>query len=141
MSPMKSPAQRGRGGARMGTRPLRSSYRHLDAVLDDARADRVPGQTRRVMDVQLGHEVLAMLVHGLETDAQLLRDLLVGFAFGDQLQHFRLPRAQLVHFFAGLAGTAGFAATGAVGAGVTGAVELICPLQNLFDLPYEFNTV
>ena len=85
---MRGGESRGAGGR------LRSSDGNLDAVLDDASADCVPGQTRGVMDVQLGHQVLAVLVHGLEADPQLLRDLLVGFAFGDQLEHLDLTRTQ-----------------------------------------------
>ena len=59
----------------------------LDAVLDDARTDGVAGETGDVVDVELAHQMLTMFVHRFERDAQFLRDLFVGLAFGNQLEH------------------------------------------------------
>jgi hypothetical protein len=38
------------------------------------------------VDVQLPHETLPVLLHGLDADVELGRRLLVGLALGDQLQ-------------------------------------------------------
>jgi hypothetical protein len=55
----------------------------LDAVLDDARANGIPGETGGVVDIQLFHEVFAVFFDSLQTNAKFRRRLLVGFAFGD----------------------------------------------------------
>ena len=57
----------------------------LDAALDDARADGVTGETGGVVNVELLHEMLAMLLDGLDADAEFRRGLLVGLALGDDL--------------------------------------------------------
>src|SRR5438132_1615277 len=47
--------------------------------------------------------LLTMILDGLDTDAQFAGDLLIGFAFGDQLQHFRFAGGQpaaLLHEYA-----------------------------------------
>src|ERR1017187_9489774 len=41
----------------------------LDAALDDAGADGVAGKSSRIMDIQLLHEMLAMLLDGFDADA------------------------------------------------------------------------
>ena len=41
----------------------------LDAALDDARADGVAGESGGVVDVEFLHEMLAMLLDGLDADA------------------------------------------------------------------------
>src|SRR5450432_1809985 len=66
----------------------------LDAALNDARADGVAGKPGGVMDVELLHEMLAMLLDGLDADAEFRRCLLVGLALGDKLEHFHLARSQ-----------------------------------------------
>src|SRR6185312_14078961 len=66
----------------------------LDAALDDACADGVTGQPGGVVDVELGHEMFAMFLHGLDADAEFRGGLFVGLAFGDELQHFHLARGQ-----------------------------------------------
>ena len=63
---------------------------YLNTALDDSRTDRVASQACGVVDIQLGHEMLPMFVDRFETDAQFRRDLFVGLAFGDQLEHFHL---------------------------------------------------
>ena len=71
----------------------------LDAALDDSLGDGVAGEAGDVVDVELAHEMLPMFVHGFEADAQFRGDLLVGLAFGNQLEHLHLARTQAVAFF------------------------------------------
>src|SRR5437667_3181209 len=74
------------------------------AGFNNSFGDGVARESRDVVDVQLGHDVFAMVLDGLDTDAQFAGDLLIGFAFGDQLQHFRLAGGQtaapLLHEYA-----------------------------------------
>ena len=60
----------------------------LDAALDDACADGVAGEAGGVVDVEFFHEVATVFFHGFDADAQIRGGFLVGFAFGDELQHF-----------------------------------------------------
>ena len=69
---------------------------HLDGALDNARADVVAGKASGVVDVELGHETLAMLLNRLHADAEFHRDLFVGFAFGNQLDHLHFARSQAI---------------------------------------------
>src|ERR1035441_4952081 len=69
-----------------------SNNGQLHAALDDARADGVTGEAGGVVDVELLHEMFAMLLDGLDADAKLVRRFLVRLPFGDQLQHFHLDR-------------------------------------------------
>src|SRR5271154_3045557 len=62
----------------------------LDAALDDASTDGVAGESGGIMDIELLHEMLAMLLHGLDADAENRCGHLVGLAFGDQLEHLHL---------------------------------------------------
>ena len=48
------------------------------------------------MDVELGHETLAMLLNSLNTDAKFRRDLFVGVTFGNELEDFHFARSQAV---------------------------------------------
>ena len=66
----------------------------LHTALNDAHADRVAGQAGGVVDVQLLHEMVAVFFDCLDADAKSSRDLLVGLAFGNPLEHFRLARTQ-----------------------------------------------
>ena len=66
----------------------------MDVALDDAGGDGVSGQASGVVNVELVHEALAMFLDGLDTDVELVGGFLVGFAFGDQLEHFGLSRAE-----------------------------------------------
>jgi hypothetical protein len=61
----------------------------MSAVLDNPRTDGVSGESGGVMNVEPLHEVLAMLLDGLETDAEFRRYSLVGFAFDNQLVSIR----------------------------------------------------
>ena len=66
-----------------------------DVAFDDSRRDGVAGEARRVVDIELAHEMGAVLFDGLDADAQLDRDLLVSFALGNQLEHLDLARTQV----------------------------------------------
>jgi len=59
----------------------------LDAALDNARADGVAGKASGVVDVELGHETLAMLLNRLHADAEFHRDLFVGFCEKKAIQN------------------------------------------------------
>ena len=72
--------------------------RQLHAALDDARADRVTGEAGGVVDVELFHQMLAMLLDGLDADAKFAGGLFVGLALGDELEHFHLARGELCDF-------------------------------------------
>ena len=39
-----------------------------DAALDDARFDRIAGEARRVVDIELSHEMVPVLLDGLDAD-------------------------------------------------------------------------
>jgi hypothetical protein len=62
----------------------------MDTAPYDARTDGVASETGGIMDVKLLHEMIAMFFNGLDADAQICRDLLVGLAFGNELEHFHL---------------------------------------------------
>src|SRR6266566_4074957 len=71
------------------------------AGFDDALGDGIARQARDVVDAQPVHESLAMSLDGLDAEAQLGGDLLVGFAFGDQLQDFGLAWGQQIGSLSG----------------------------------------
>jgi hypothetical protein len=50
----------------------------LHAALDDAGGDGVAGEAGGVVDVELAHEMVPVLLDGLDADAEFRRDLLVG---------------------------------------------------------------
>jgi prepilin-type N-terminal cleavage/methylation domain-containing protein len=66
----------------------------LDAVLDDARADGVAGESGRVMNVEFLHDMLAMLLDGFDADVKFRGGFLVGLALGNELKHFHLARGE-----------------------------------------------
>ncbi len=49
----------------------------LDTALDDTRTDRIAGETGDVMNVELVHQLLPMLLHCLDADAEFRRNLFV----------------------------------------------------------------
>jgi len=84
-------------GARMrrGAAPAHpSDDRDLDAALDDAPRDGVAREAGRIVDVQLVHQVLPVLLDRLDADVEPGRDLLVGLALGDQLDDLQFARSQ-----------------------------------------------
>lgn len=58
------------------------------------------GEAGGVVDVELVHHGLAVLLDGLDADPELVRGLLVGVAFGDELEDFGLARGEGVGFAA-----------------------------------------
>ena len=72
---------------------------HPGVALDDSLGDGVTGETGDVVDVELAHETLPVVVHRFEAHAQLSGDLFVGMALGNQLEHLHLARTQLVALF------------------------------------------
>lgn len=73
--------------------------RKLDAAINDSGTNGITGKSGRIVDIKFLHQMLAMLFDGLRADAKFRRSLFVGFAFGDQLQHFPLARRQFGIFF------------------------------------------
>jgi len=69
----------------------RLNNRNLHAALDDASGNRVAGEAGGIVDVQFIHQMSTVFLHGLDADAHLHGAFLVGFAFGNELQHFHLP--------------------------------------------------
>jgi len=70
----------------------------LDTAFDDARADGVASEPGGVVDVQFLHEMLAVFFDGLDADAEFRCDLLIGPAFGNELEYFHLARSQTGNF-------------------------------------------
>ena len=66
----------------------------LDAAFNDAGLDRVAGETSDLVDIELPHEMVAVLLDRLNTDAQGRRNLLVGLTLGNQLEHLPFARTQ-----------------------------------------------
>ena len=62
----------------------------MGIALNDARTDGVASESGGIVDVELLHEMIAMFFNSLDADAQICRDLLVGLAFGNELEHFHL---------------------------------------------------
>src|SRR6185503_19029760 len=69
-----------------------------DTALDDSLGDGVTGETGDVVDIELAHEILPVFVNRLEAETQFRGDLLVGFAFGNQLEHLHLAGTEAVAF-------------------------------------------
>ena len=74
---------------------------HLDTALNDTLADGVAGESGDIVDFELRYETLAMCFDGLHADAEFPGDFLVGFAFGDELDHFHFAGGELNPIFAG----------------------------------------
>jgi len=68
----------------------------LNAALNNALADGIASKASDLVDVELGHETLAMLLNSLHTDAKFRRDLFVGMTFGNELENFHFARSQAV---------------------------------------------
>jgi len=66
--------------------------RRLDAAFDDSLGDGEAGEACDVVDVQLLHQMLTMLLNRFDADAELGGNLLVGLALRDQLKQFRFTR-------------------------------------------------
>ena len=83
---------------------LRLNNGQLDAVFDDAGADRISCKSGSIVDVEFLHQMFAMFLDRFHTDAEIGSGFLIGFAFGDQLQHFHFARGQLNRPFVKLPG-------------------------------------
>src|SRR5688572_5439014 len=69
--------------------------RWIHGAFNNAGADSVTGEPGRIMDSQFIHDILPMFLDRFYADLQVTGDLLVRFAFGDQLQHFHLTRTEM----------------------------------------------
>ncbi len=65
--------------------------RDLEAAFDHSRRDGIPSQTGRIVDAQLLHQALPVLLDRLDANAQFGCDLFVRFAFGNELQGLDFP--------------------------------------------------
>ena len=63
--------------------PRNLDDRHLHAAFDDPRADGIAGEACRVVDVELVHETIPVLLNGLDANAKRHCYLFIGFAFGN----------------------------------------------------------
>src|SRR3990172_5978372 len=63
---------------------------------DEALAQGVADEVGAVLGVELGHDVGAVRLDGLDADVELLGDLLVGGALGDELEHLALAGGEEV---------------------------------------------
>ena len=54
----------------------------------------IAGEARDVVDGKLLHELVAVLLHGFDAEAERLRDLFDGLAFGNQPENIPLLRTQ-----------------------------------------------
>src|ERR1041384_5335798 len=74
-------------GGRCGVEiPLTESQRHQPS------RKRVPGKTGDLVNIELVHHLLPMLLNGLNADPKAARGMLVGAPFGHQLQYLRFTR-------------------------------------------------
>jgi hypothetical protein len=67
----------------------------LNTALDDAGAGGVTGKPGGVVEFELLHEMLTILLEGLDADTGFRRRSLIGAAFGNYLEHFHLALSQL----------------------------------------------
>src|SRR2546428_841838 len=91
-----------RPGCRRRAKRARSNCRGQSAF-NDAFGNSVTGQAGDIVDVQLIHDLLPMLLNGFDADDQFAGDLFVGETFGDELEHFGLARGEFAGLFGGLA--------------------------------------
>ena len=52
------------------------------------------GQAGDTVEVELGHDVVAMCFHGADADVEECGDLAGGLALGEQLEDFAFPRGK-----------------------------------------------
>src|SRR5258708_40230124 len=57
--------------------------------------DRVPSKLCDFVIVQLVHQLLAVFFHRFDADAQFCGNVLIGPAFGNELEHFKFARSEL----------------------------------------------
>src|SRR5580765_6149022 len=54
----------------------------------------MPDQARDIVDAKLLHDLLAMLLNGLDAEIQLSRDLLIRITLSNELEHLSFPLSQ-----------------------------------------------
>ena len=85
--------------ARWGQRPTCSlrleGKQSLHGIVDHPGGDRVAREAGRVVDVEFVHQVLAVLLHRLDADAQIVGNLLVQATGDDTLEHLGFAARQL----------------------------------------------
>ena len=64
--------------------------------LDEPDLQRVAGEARDIVEVQLAHEIGAMVVHGLHADAELGGNLAGAMALGHELEDLALAGGEEV---------------------------------------------
>ena len=62
-------------------------HRRLNAAFNNPCGDGVASKPRYIVDAQLLHEMLAMLLHSFDTNPEFEGNLFIGVAFGNQLKH------------------------------------------------------
>ena len=67
----------------------------MHTALDDAMHHCEARETRRVIQAELVHYILAVLLGGFDTDAESRGDLFVAQPFRHELQNFRLAGREL----------------------------------------------
>src|SRR5580658_7560602 len=79
--------------------------------------------------------MLAMFFNSLDADAKFRGDLLIGLAFGNELEHFHLARSQTGGFFVKLPRAAGWLRTETIEAKGNRGTEKCFPLVYFPDGP------
>ena len=75
-----------------------SNRGQLHAAFDDSGGNGMTGESGGIVDVELLHEALAVLLDGFDAEMKLVGRLLVGLAFSNELQYFHLPGSQVHRF-------------------------------------------
>lgn len=71
---------------------------NLHTALDDTGGDGITREARSIVDVQLFHQMPAMLLNSLDADAEFRRGFLVSLSFRDQLKHLGLAAGEQGRF-------------------------------------------
>jgi hypothetical protein len=83
-----------RGYLCVGRSAGEAAREHSGFSVNDTIAHCVENQLRRIVQVELFEDVAAMGFHGVGADIQLGSNLLVAFAFGQQLEDFALASGE-----------------------------------------------
>src|SRR5436309_632695 len=85
--PIKTRISRRREVGRLNTRDSGRSQ------LNNTLACGMPHQARNIVNVELVHHLLAVLLDGFDAESQFPSDLLIGKSLGDQLKHLGFARS------------------------------------------------